>query len=101
MTSKVDTPSDTGSFGFSIYDPEYYDSISLDGTDALKIKVSSVACSIISQEVGKTIWGINRATHIECRDRSKPLPFISPLKHNRFEEHPMNVAPFGNQMMMP
>ncbi|MGB9154300.1 MAG: DUF1007 family protein [Alphaproteobacteria bacterium] len=100
-TFDMDVPADTGSFGFSIYDSEYYDSVSLDGADALKIKVSSLTCSIISQEVAKTMWGINRAAHVECGDKSKPLPSVSPLKHNQFEEPHLNASPLGNQMMVP
>jgi hypothetical protein len=47
------------------------------------------------------MWGINRAAHVECGDKSKPPPSISLLKHNQFEEPHLNAAPLGNQMMVP
>jgi len=102
FTFDMDVAADTGNFGFSIYDPEYYDAVSLDGADAVKMNVSSLACSIISQEVGRTMWGINHAAHVECGDKTKPLPNINPLgKHHPFDQPDMNASPLNNQTILP
>ncbi len=100
-TFDMEVPADAGNFGFTIYDPEYYDAVSLDGAVSLTIKAKNLICSPTTEEVGKTMWGINYATHIECGDKSKPLPHISHLKHDQFDQPPVNTSPLGNTLMVP
>ncbi len=100
-TFDMDVPANTDSFGFSIYDPEYYDAVSLSGADTLRVKAPKLNCSASHQEVGKTMWGINSTTHVDCGDGKHPTPHASPPKKFPFENQDMNTAPFGKQMMLP
>jgi ABC-type uncharacterized transport system substrate-binding protein len=99
-TFDMDVPAGT-SFGLSIYDPEYYDAISLAGADAITIKVENLVCAASSEDVGHTMWGVNHASHVECGDKSKPLPQINSLKKNRFEHPDFGTVPTNKQMLLP
>jgi ABC-type uncharacterized transport system substrate-binding protein len=99
-TYDMDIPADM-SFGFSIYDPEYYDSVSLVGADAVKLKVGNLACSASLENVGNTMWGVNHASHVACGDKSKLIPQIKSFKTNRFEHPDSDAAPTSKQMLLP
>lgn len=99
-TFDMDVPAGT-SFGFTIYDPEYYDAISLAGADSIAIKVPNLDCLASMEDVGHTMWGINHASHVECGDKSKPLPQINGLKKNRFDHPDFETAPSNKQMLVP
>lgn len=94
-------PTDAESFGFELYDPEYYDSISLNGGDALEVEVNSLTCATSYHEVSKTMWGVNRATHVECGDRKKPPPHVFIPKHNQYETPDIDTAPYSKKMLLP
>jgi len=59
-------PATNGNFGFSLYDPEYFVTVSQDGADAVKVKLDKITCAVDEEKVGKTVWGIIRAQHVEC-----------------------------------
>lgn len=98
-TYDMDVPAGM-SFGFAIYDPEYYDAISLAGADSITIKVPNLDCMASSEDVGHTMWGVNHASHVECGDKSKPLPQINSLKKNRFDHPDFEPAPANNKLML-
>jgi hypothetical protein len=79
-TFDMEIPASAADFGFSIYDPEYYDAVSLAGADALRVKITKLSCWASHEEVGKTMWGVNSTTHVECGDGNHPLPRVRPSK---------------------
>ena len=95
----TEIPSGLQSFGFSIYDPEYYDTVTLAGADALKVEDKELNCAVTQIEVGKTMWGINRASHVECGIGSAPPVTPKLPKKLPFEETTPNQRVFDNQML--
>jgi ABC-type uncharacterized transport system substrate-binding protein len=79
-TFDMEIPASAGDFGFSIYDPEYYDAVSLAAADALRVKIVKLSCWASHEEVGETMWGINSTTHVECGDGNHPLSRARPSK---------------------
>ncbi len=46
-------PDGLGSFGFSLYDPSYFDAVSLESPDSVAVKLNKITCSVQPQVVGK------------------------------------------------
>jgi ABC-type uncharacterized transport system substrate-binding protein len=78
-------PAANGNFGFSLYDPDYFVSVSQMGSDSVASKLGKIACAVTEQKVGKTVWGIIRAQQVECGNH----PGAKPPIHG-FEKMPDN-----------
>ena len=74
-TFDLTLPATTKGLGFSLYDPEYFDDVRLDGPEAVQTKAGKLACRMTERQVGKTVWGIIRAAYVACgANKSAPPP---------------------------
>ncbi len=69
-------PDGMKSFGFSLYDPTYFDTVWQNSTDSTDNKLTNMRCSVEVQDIGKTVWGMLQAQHIACSDGSEASPVI-------------------------
>ncbi len=79
-------------FGFAVYDESYFDFVSLDGAEAVSVKVEGLNCTPQTREVGKTVWGVLRANYVQCGDGPS---LRTPLPHLKLQM-PDALAPKGN-----
>jgi ABC-type uncharacterized transport system substrate-binding protein len=81
-------PDTKGQFGFSLYDPEYFVTVSQNGADAVKMKLDKTTCAVEEQKVGKTVWGIIRAQHVECSGKTGARPSTHDFQKMPPEDNP-------------
>jgi Protein of unknown function (DUF1007) len=60
-TFDMEIPAGAGDFGFSIYDPEYYDAVSLAAADALRVEIAKLSCWASHEEAGEKPCGASTA----------------------------------------
>jgi hypothetical protein len=84
----LNLPATEGSFGFSLYDPSYFVTVSQNGADSVTAKLAKTACSVDEERVGKTVWGIIRAQHVECGGKPGAKPLLRDVPKTPPEDNP-------------